>query len=68
MLASVSSAFAQSWGREQRPRAGACFYEDVDYRGRYFCTPSGCDIADLPKGMNDRISSIQLFGNAEVTL
>ena len=67
-LASVPSAFAQFWGREQTPRNGACFYEDVEYRGRYFCTPSGRDISNLPGNMNDQISSIRLFGNAEVRL
>jgi hypothetical protein len=68
MLATVPSAFAQFWGRESTPRNGACFYEDVEYRGRYFCTPTGRDIANLPGNMNDQISSIRLFGNAEVRL
>lgn len=68
MLATAPSAFAQFWGRESTPRNGACFYEDVDYRGRYFCTPTGRDISNLPSNMNDQISSIRLFGNAEVRL
>ena len=68
MLATAPSAFAQFWGRESTPRNGACFYEDVEYRGRYFCTPTGRDISNLPSNMNDQISSIRLFGNAEVRL
>ena len=24
-------------GRERRPKAGACFYENINYGGRYFC-------------------------------
>jgi hypothetical protein len=67
-LAAAPSAFAQFWGRETAPRAGACFYEDVNFRGRYFCTAAGRDIANLPGNINDEISSVRLLGNAQVTL
>src|SRR5690349_15147332 len=50
------------------PRVGACFYEDVDYRGRYFCAGAGEDSPNVPPGANDRISSIRIFGNARVTV
>lgn len=66
LLASASSAMAQRWGRERTPRDGACFYENPDFRGDYFCVRSGDDLRSMPSGMNDRISSIQIFGRAEV--
>jgi hypothetical protein len=53
---------APVWGREQLPQEGACFYEDKDFRGRYFCAPRGATYTQLPSGFNDRISSIRVFG------
>jgi len=50
------------WGREQVPQEGACFYEDKDFRGRYFCAPRGATYKEVPEGFNDRISSIRVFG------
>jgi hypothetical protein len=50
------------WGREAIPREGACFYEDANFRGQYFCVPRGRTYASLPRGFNDRISSIRVFG------
>src|SRR5687767_868400 len=41
LLANVSTASAQRWGREATPRSGVCFYEDINFQGRYFCTPVG---------------------------
>jgi hypothetical protein len=55
-------------GSEREPRDGVCFYEDVDFRGDRFCVDSGENMEVLPPGWNDRISSIRLFGRAEVTL
>jgi hypothetical protein len=56
------------WGRNQQlPRAGACFYEDADFRGEYFCVPRGATYTALPRGFNDRISSVRVI-NAEVRL
>jgi hypothetical protein len=52
------------WGRNgQTPSAGACFYEDVNFRGRSFCAPRGATYRGLPRGFNDRISSIRVFGS-----
>ena len=52
------------WGRnEQMPREGACFYEDVNFRGQYFCVPRGATFTALPRGFNDKISSIRVFGS-----
>ena len=52
------------WGRnEQVPREGACFYEDVNFKGQYFCVPRGATYTALPCGFNDKISSIRVFGS-----
>lgn len=56
------------WGRPPAPRSGACFYRDPGFRGPYFCAGSGGNIAFVPRGMNDQISSIRAFGDAEVTI
>lgn len=50
-----------TWGREQMPQEGACFYEDKDFRGRYFCAPRGASFTHVPEGLNNRISSIRVF-------
>lgn len=50
------------WGGEAVPRQGACFYEDRDFHGRYFCVPRGAAYTSVPEGFNDRISSIRVFG------
>jgi hypothetical protein len=56
------------WGRNQpMPRDGACFYEDANFRGQYFCVPRGATFTALPRGFNDRISSVRVFG-AEVRI
>jgi hypothetical protein len=57
-----------AWGRNQRmPREGACFYEHANFSGEYFCLPRGATYDALPRGFNDRISSIRVI-NAEVRL
>jgi hypothetical protein len=66
VLAIPSSALAQRWGRAPFPGSGACFFHDVEFRGEYFCVPAGEDVVRLPDEMNDAISSIRLFGRAEV--
>jgi hypothetical protein len=68
LLAFSSVATAQHWGREHTPRDGVCFYEDAEFGGDYFCVRSGDDLGHVPSDMNDRISSIRIFGNAEVTV
>lgn len=59
---------AQRWGRPRPPRAGACFYQNANYQGDYFCVAAGEDVDQMPSGLNDRISSIRTFGDAEVTV
>ena len=68
LLAQVSTASAQRWGREATPRSGVCFYEDINFNGRYFCSPVGSVTEGVPSGMNDRISSVRVFGNAVATV
>jgi hypothetical protein len=59
---------AQSWGRPDLPRTGACFFRDASFKGEYFCLDAGREYSSLPSGMNDQISSIQIFGDVEVTI
>jgi hypothetical protein len=66
VLGASSVATAQRWGRESRPRDGVCFYENPDFRGDYFCLRAGEDLRSLPSDMNDRISSLRIYGRAEV--
>jgi len=68
ILAQVSTASAQRWGREATPRSGVCFYENINFNGRYFCSPVGSVTEGVPSGMNDRISSVRVFGNAVATV
>jgi hypothetical protein len=67
VLIHATGASAQ-WGRPRTPSVGACFYEDADFRGEYFCAPVGASVRQVPYGINDRISSIRVFGGAEVTI
>lgn len=55
------------WGQGPRPRRGACFYQQPNFTGPYFCMQQGMAYTSLPSGFNDRISSIQVMG-VEVSL
>lgn len=66
VLAGGSAAMAQRWGRESTPRDGVCFYQDKDFRGDYFCVRAGEDLRSMPSEMNDDISSLRVYGRAEV--
>jgi hypothetical protein len=67
VLAAGAAVSAQvRWGRGNQPRAGACFYQDANFRGEYFCVRQGETVNSIPGGMNDRISSIRILGNADV--
>ena len=67
-LVGSGSASAQIWGRADTPRSGVCFYEDVNFGGQYFCSSTGRSTAQVPPDTNDRISSVRIFGDAEVTV
>jgi hypothetical protein len=57
------------WGNNRDfRRAGACFYRDKDFHGQSFCVERGSSYDSLPPGFNDRITSIRLFGGAEVAI
>jgi hypothetical protein len=62
----VRGGVANRWGRPATPANGACFYDNVDFTGQYFCSRQGESVEMVPQGTNDRISSIRLFGNAEL--
>jgi hypothetical protein len=66
-LAELASAQPR-WGRERLPQAGACFFEDTNFRGRHFCVRPGDRLRSLPAGMGDQISSLRVIGPAEVTV
>ena len=66
LLACATAAAAQTWGGGEIPRDGACFYRDVDYRGPYFCLGGNDEVGSLPRGVSDNVSSIRVFGRAEV--
>jgi hypothetical protein len=68
LLAAPSAVAQPRWGRAKPPRAGACFYKDDRFRGEYFCVEAGDALSSLPSGMNDEVTSIQTFGNAEVEI
>lgn len=68
VLATSPAAWAQRWGRGSVPREGACFYNGTNFRGDYFCVGTGDAINSVPGGMNDRISSLRLFGRVGVTV
>jgi hypothetical protein len=66
IVAASSPVLAQRWGRGGQPRDGVCFYKNPNFNGDYFCARTGESLSAVPKGMNDKISSIRIFGNAEV--
>ncbi len=68
LFAFQGTAAAQRWGRDRFPESGACFFRDADFRGDYFCVRAGDDVARMPEDMNDAISSIRVFGRAEVVV
>ena len=69
LLLSAAPAHAQrGWGRPRPPRAGACFYQNANFGGDYFCVEQGDEYDVMPDGLNDRISSIRIFGDASVVV
>jgi len=68
ILASASPALAQGWTGGPMPRQGACFYQDINFRGQYFCVEAGENLDAMPSGSNDRVSSIRVLGRTEVTI
>jgi hypothetical protein len=56
------------WGRERQPRAGVCFFADTNFNGDYFCVSPGDDVPELPRGMNDEISSFRIIGDVDLVV
>jgi hypothetical protein len=54
------------WGKVHRPKAGACFYSGDHFRGDGFCMNTDDRWPSLPRGFNDRIKSIRVFGGARL--
>lgn len=68
-LFSATAASAQPrWGRDRQPQVGACFFEHINFGGRYFCVNPGERLRSLPSRMGDEISSVRLVGSADVTV
>lgn len=58
----------RSWNQRPLPRAGVCFFKDNGFQGDRFCVTKGDRLDSLPGDFGDKISSLQLFGNARVTV
>jgi len=50
-----------------RPHDGACFFTSANYSGDYFCQSRGTAL-NVPKGFNDKISSIHVYGRVSITM
>lgn len=48
--------------------ARVCFYDRFNYRGASFCLPEGTQRRQLTGFWNNRISSVRIFGDTDVTL
>jgi hypothetical protein len=66
VLGSCSGTSAQRWDAGPEPRRGACFYRDVFYNGPHLCGEAGQGFETMPSGRNGHVSSIRLYGGAEV--
>jgi hypothetical protein len=64
--AMLASAGVSAQRSRDLPRDGACFYEDANYRGDYFCAEAGEDLSSMPSGANNEVSSIRIFGRVDV--
>ncbi len=65
VITTAATLTAQEWGHPRSPRDGACFYKDPNFHGEYFCVAAGDEYNRMPEDMNDKISSIKIFGRAE---
>ncbi len=65
---SVQYTRARNWRGVSQPQYGVCFYTDADYRGEKLCAASGESQPNVGERYNDKISSLRVFGGAEVTV
>lgn len=70
-------SFDFNWGTPQpqwpRPQpgyqqAGACFFSERNFRGSSFCLSVGDSYERMPRGWNDVVRSVQVYGRARVDL
>lgn len=66
VLLAWSTPAAAQWDGGPIPRDGACFYRDSNFRGSYFCIDGDDERPTLPRGVTNEISSVRVFGRAEV--
>jgi|WetSurMetagenome_2_1015567.scaffolds.fasta_scaffold54802_2 hypothetical protein len=65
-VVSVAAVADAQWNRSDHPSRGVCFYEHPNYDGRYLCASVGRSASMVPLSSNDKISSVRIFGSAEV--
>jgi hypothetical protein len=51
-----------------QPKNGACFFREANFGGDYFCMARGNLYNVLPRGFDENISSIRIYGNVTVTI
>ncbi|MBN2338069.1 MAG: peptidase inhibitor family I36 protein [Acidobacteria bacterium] len=61
-------AQSRVWNQGHQPREGVCFYVDADYKGEEFCVEGNDTQRNLEPRYNDRVSSVRLFGGANLTV
>jgi hypothetical protein len=66
LVALLPAAAQWDWGRAEHLKAGACFYRGDHFRGDAFCMRIADRWASLPRGFNDSIKSIRVFGGARL--
>ena len=67
-LLATPALAGQRWGNGPVPSNGACFYQNPNYQGRYFCARTGDALPAMPNGPNNRIRSIRVFGGGQVVV
>jgi hypothetical protein len=68
-LVFISATHVCAQDRDDRDRrSGACFFKEAGFQGERFCVEAGDRLARMPEGFNDRISSVRIFGQNEITV
>lgn len=67
-VSSMPASAQWKWGKPRPPQSGACFYQDKNFGGNFFCLKDGDRWPSLPRGFNDAISSIRVFGGARLRI
>ncbi|MFT4114058.1 peptidase inhibitor family I36 protein [Silvibacterium sp.] len=63
-----NNAWRPDWNNRPNPRRGACFFTTAPFRGNRFCVRAGDKLPGLPGNIGGNISSVQIFGGAQVRL